>query len=177
VASDEELMVQVQTGSDAALETLISRWRAPLFGFLHRRTDAASADDLFQETWIRVARARHSYDPTRRFSTWMFQIANNLARDRHRRRQAAERARARLGAEAGVASHSPAEAADLRLDMTERLARLPDRQREVLVLRYWRQLGEADIAEALGIPRGTVKSRLHAAVRALREQLAEEESA
>jgi RNA polymerase sigma-70 factor (ECF subfamily) len=176
VSSDEELMVRVQAGDEAALEGLIERWRAPLYGFLHRRTDSASADDLFQETWLRVVRARARFDPRRRFSTWMFQIANNLCRDRYRRRGTIDRGRAALSAELGASggrsTPSHADEIDARLDVERGLAALPDRLREVLVLRHQRGMGEEEIAEALGIPRGTVKSRVHAAMRALREALA-----
>jgi RNA polymerase sigma-70 factor (ECF subfamily) len=164
--TDEDLMLQLQAGSESALETLVERWRAPLFGFLLRRSAAADADDLFQETWLRVVRARRRFDPRRRFSTWLFQIANNLCRDRFRRGGVAARGHAALAEEA-----PPPGAPDpsLRIDLARRLSALPERLREVLVLRYYRDLGEREIAELLGIPPGTVKSRLHAALRALRE--------
>ena len=163
--TDEELMVQLQAGSERALETLLERWRAPLFGFLLRRTSLGDADDLFQETWLRVVRARRRFDPRRRFSTWLFQIANNLCRDRFRRGGAAARGHAALAQVPAPAPPDPS----LRIDIARRLSALPERLREVLVLRYYRDLGESEIAELLGIPAGTVKSRLHAALRALRE--------
>jgi RNA polymerase sigma-70 factor (ECF subfamily) len=163
--TDEELMVQLQAGSESALETLVERWRAPLFGFLVRRSPPADADDLFQETWLRVVRARRRFDPRRRFSTWLFQIANNLCRDRFRRGGVAARARAVLAEAPAPGAPDPS----LRIDLARRLAALPERLREVLVLRYYRDLGESEIAELLGVPAGTVKSRLHAALRALRE--------
>ena len=81
----------VQAGDPQALAALIDRWRAPLYAFLWRRV-GDGADDLFQESWIRVSRARDRFDRSRRFSTWLFQIANNLCRDRWRR----QGARARL---------------------------------------------------------------------------------
>jgi RNA polymerase sigma-70 factor (ECF subfamily) len=167
--TDEELMVQLQAGSERALETLVERWRAPLFGFLVRRSPPADADDLFQETWLRVVRARRRFDPRRRFSTWLFQIANNLCRDRFRRGGTAARARAALAEARASGAVAPAADPSLRIDLARRLATLPERLREVLVLRYYRDLGESEIAELLGIPAGTVKSRLHAALRALRE--------
>jgi RNA polymerase sigma-70 factor (ECF subfamily) len=148
VGSDEDLMECVQAGDTQALAALIDRWRAPLYAFLWRRA-GDGADDLFQESWIRVSRARDRFDRSRRFSTWLFQIANNLCRDRWRRQSARRRA----------------------LD-----ALRPERLHEVLVLRYYQDLGEAEIAEILDIPRGTVKSRLHTAVRAARALLAEDAS-
>jgi RNA polymerase sigma-70 factor (ECF subfamily) len=179
VSSDEELMVRLQAGDEAALDDLIGRWRAPLYGFLQRRTDAGAMDDIFQETWLRVVRARARFDPRRRFSTWLFQIANNLCRDRYRRTGTIERGQAALTEELGATGrgHTPAAASqvDARLDVERGLAALPDRLREVLVLRHQRGMDEAEIAEALGIPRGTVKSRVHAAMRALRAVLAPDE--
>ena len=84
-------MVRVQAGDPQALSALIDRWRGPLYAFLWRRA-GDGADDLFQESWIRVARARDRFDRSRRFSTWLFQIANNLCRDRWRRQDARRRA-------------------------------------------------------------------------------------
>jgi RNA polymerase sigma-70 factor (ECF subfamily) len=169
VDSDEALMARVQQGDEAAFEALFGRYRAPLYGFLARRVGDASADDLFQETWLRVVRARQRFDPGRRFSTWLFQIANNLGRDLGRRGSVRARGRDRLmSATAGPARREPA--LDLRLDMHRRIAALPEPQREVLLLRYYHQLPEREIAQVVGVPPGTVKSRLHAAVRALRAQ-------
>ena len=164
-------MVCVQAGDPQALAALIDRWRGPLYAFLWRRA-GDGADDLFQESWIRVARARDRFDRSRRFSTWLFQIANNLCRDRWRRLDARRRALDSFEEETRVSGRDvaePALPADTRL--ARRLEALPERLREVLVLRYYQDQSEAEIAEILGIPRGTVKSRLHAAVRAARELL------
>jgi RNA polymerase sigma-70 factor (ECF subfamily) len=169
VGSDEDLMVRVQAGDPQALSALIDRWRGPLYAFLWRRA-GDGADDLFQESWIRVARARDRFDRSRRFSTWLFQIANNLCRDRWRRIDARRRALDALRDETHVTGRAAAEPPALPADseLTRRLGALPERLREVLVLRYYHDQSEAEIAEILGIPRGTVKSRLHAAVRAAR---------
>jgi RNA polymerase sigma-70 factor (ECF subfamily) len=171
VSSDEALMARVQTGDEQALGELCDRFRGRLFGFLARRAGASDAEDLLQETWLRVVRARASYDPTRPFASWLFQIANNLCRDRGRRRRVEaggkEAMREHVRADGGRLAPPPL---DLRLDVHRRLQALSDAHREVLVLRYYHQLQEPEIAEILGIPRGTVKSRLHHAVRALRGQ-------
>jgi RNA polymerase sigma-70 factor (ECF subfamily) len=162
-------MVALQAGDERALEALMGRWKSPLYAFLSRRAGHAFADDLFQEAWLRVVRARDRFDPRRRFSTWLFQIANNLCRDRARRRDADARRRDAVAHEPAPAPPDPARRTEARLDAERRLAVLPDHQREVMVLRYYHDLGEREMAELLGVPRGTVKSRLHAAVRALRE--------
>jgi RNA polymerase sigma-70 factor (ECF subfamily) len=164
-------MTRVQAGDEAALGELLERYRSRLFGFLVRRAGDVAAEDLFQETWLRVVRARSSFDPQRRFSTWLFQIANNLCRDRARRRRVEEGYRETMREQLrnDPASLGPP-ALDLRLDMHRRLAALPERLREVLLLRYYHHLSEQEIADVVGIPRGTVKSRLHTAVRTLRGQ-------
>jgi RNA polymerase sigma-70 factor (ECF subfamily) len=174
VASDEDLMERVQAGDSEALTALIDRYRGPLYAFLWRRA-GDGADDLFQESWIRVSRARDRFDRSRRFSTWLFQIANNLCRDRWRRQDARRRAFDALRDEVSATGRDAAAPPELPPDgrLIERLDALPDRLREVLVLRHYHELGEAEIAEVLGIPRGTVKSRLHAAVRAARALLEE----
>lgn len=171
VETDETLMVRVQAGDEGALAILMDRYKRPLFAFLHRRAPGSITDDLFQESWLRVVRARARFDPRRRFSTWLFQIANNLCRDRARRLAVEHR---HLEAERDApAEAAPADAVADRLDVARRLEALPERLREVLVLRYFHDQGEREIAEILEIPRGTVKSRLHAAIQALRSEEAE----
>ena len=162
-------MTRVQAGDPQAFELLVERYRSRLFAFLQRRSASGHSDDLFQDTWLRVVRARASFDPARRFSTWLFSIANNLCRDAARRGAVELRERAAVQ-HAGDASVSTVSAIDTRLDVGRRLALLPERLREVLVLRYFEDLGEREIAEIVGVPPGTVKSRLHAAVRTLRGQ-------
>jgi len=170
-------MGRVQAGEEQALAVLMDRWKAPLYGFLQRRGASDSAEDLFQETWLRLVRARQRFDPRRRFSTWLFQIANNLCRDRWRRRDAEHRALESARQETQVLM-DPALDRERPDSLTQRrelhgqlaawLDALPDRLREVLVLRYYQERSEKEISAILGIPRGTVKSRLHAAAKALR---------
>jgi RNA polymerase sigma-70 factor (ECF subfamily) len=171
--SDESLMVLMQRGEATAFELLLQRYRQRLFGFLSRRASPQRAEDLFQETWLRVVRARESFDPARRFSTWLFQIANNLCRDSARRSALEAREQAQLQSLPAAEARAGAATLDAKLDAQQRLAGLPERLREVLVLRYFEDLGEREIAEIVGVPPGTVKSRLHAAVRALRGETEE----
>src|SRR5438874_3997315 len=85
MATDEELIAAVASGDGRALEELCRRWERPLFQLIRRHTGGRDVEDLYQETWLRVARAAHRFDTRRRFSTWLFQIALNLCRDHHRR--------------------------------------------------------------------------------------------
>jgi RNA polymerase sigma-70 factor (ECF subfamily) len=168
VASDEELMGRLQAGDERALEQLMQRYQARLYGFLSRRVGSA-ADDVFQETWIRVVRARERFDLDRRFAAWLYQIANNLCRDRYRRVDAMRRAVDSVRSEDEALREAPPAPVVADGDaMRERVLALPERLREVLVLRYYEDLGEEEMARVLGVPRGTIKSRLHAAVKALR---------
>src|SRR5690606_35165531 len=85
--ADEALAAALRAGDDAALDTLMLRWQVPLRAFLYRHThNEADALDLAQETFVRIYQHRARYREGARFSTWMFQIALNLARDHARRR-------------------------------------------------------------------------------------------
>jgi RNA polymerase sigma-70 factor (ECF subfamily) len=161
MASDEQLITAVAAGDEDALALLYRRYDRPLHALLGRYTGGRDVDDLAQETWLRVVRAAGRFDPARRFSTWLFSIALNLARDWHRRPPA----------EPADPMHTVARAApddgarvDAGLDAARLLAALPDAQRAVVILRHFHDLGEDDVAEILDIPRGTVKSRLHHAM-------------
>ena len=168
MASDEELMRAVGQGDEHALASLVERYAARIHAFLTRVTgDRDDADDLLQDTWMRVARGARGFDTARLVRPWLYGIAANLARDLHRRR--AVRLRAVQQGNVGAGESAPTFRPALRIDMRERLARLPERLREVLLMRYFDGLDEAEMAEALGIPRGTVKSRLHGALRELRQ--------
>lgn len=162
-------MAAVAVGDERALGSLVDRHAGRIHAHLVRVTGSADdADDLLQETWLRVARSVRTYQAGRPVRPWLFGIASNLARDLHRRRAVRARTAAELPAEAPVAGSGarPLEQVALRAG----LARLPERLREVVWLRYYEDLDEAQTAEALGIPRGTVKSRLHDAIRALKRE-------
>ena len=81
-ATDEHLMEHVAAGSESALEELMERYNRPLFVFIYRQTDL-EADDIFQETWLRVVRNATRVERNRKFSTWLFQIAVNLSLHAH----------------------------------------------------------------------------------------------
>jgi RNA polymerase sigma-70 factor (ECF subfamily) len=158
VESDESLMCRLQAGDESALTELFQRYRSRLYGFLVRRVGDA-ADDVADR-----------FDPRRRFSTWLFQIANNLCRDLGRRRAVRNKARQELLEQGRTPPRDAMPRPDLRIEVTERIGLLPDRLQEVVLLRYYQQMTEREIADVVGIPTGTVKSRLHAAIRALRAQ-------
>jgi RNA polymerase sigma-70 factor, ECF subfamily len=162
MATDEELIRAVAGGDERALRDLTGRYERALHQFLYRHTGGRDVDDLYQETWLRAVRAARRFDPTRRFSTWLFQIAVNLCRDWHRRPPPEPIDPERLAETAG--GPDPADVASAAIDVRRLLAALPEAQRSAVILRYFHDLGEDEVAEILGCPRGTVKSRLHLAI-------------
>lgn len=175
--SDNQLLQQHLAGDAGALERLIVRYSDDLYRFLIRFVNnPAAAEDLVQETFLQVHLSASSFDTSRRFKPWLFTIAANKARDYLRSRVRKPELSLEQGdsdSEASFASTLPAEIPEVSEQATveERkqavralVARLPENLRMVLLLGYFQQLPYADIAEALDIPVGTVKSRLHAAV-------------
>lgn len=166
MATDEELMTAVAAGDEAALTLLYRRYERPLHAFLGRYTGGRDVDDLVQETWLRVVRAASRFDRARRFSTWLFQIALNLARDWRRRPPSEPVDPERV---AVLAAPDPVASVHAGLDVARLLGALPEAQRAVVILRHFHDLGEHEVADILGVPRGTVKSRLHHAMARLVE--------
>jgi RNA polymerase sigma-70 factor (ECF subfamily) len=159
MGTDEQLVRRVADGDEAALHELLRRYQGPLSSFLYRHTGGGEVDDLYQETWLRVVKNAGSFDSTKRFSTWLFQIAVNLCRDWYRHRRVAESNAESLATESIGVEHIEA-----ALDAATLLATLSEDHREVLILRYYHDLTEEEVAEILDCPRGTVKSRMHHAL-------------
>jgi RNA polymerase sigma-70 factor (ECF subfamily) len=170
--SDEKLAVLAAKGDREAVSALVQRHSRSLYSFIQRyHPGRDDCDDLLQETWIRALAGLGRFDPKKRFSTWLFQIALNLCRDPARRDQV--RARFRKGLQEilnGTAGVTTEEKVDAMKAM-EAVETLPQEQKEVLLLRYYHGLPEAEVSEILGCPAGTVKSRLHQAIKALRIKL------
>ncbi|GAB4187123.1 MAG: RNA polymerase sigma factor [Phycisphaeraceae bacterium] len=178
--TDEQLLGRYRGGDEQALAVLIERYRVELFRFLVRFLgNRAAAEDVFQEAFIQVHISAGSFDTSRRFKPWLFTIAANKARDlmRKNRRQQTSSLSAQVdGGKDGGQSFVDLLEADLPLPaeraegretgqiVREVVASLPEHLREVLLLAYFNKLAYKEIAEQLGIPLGTVKSRLHAAV-------------
>lgn len=180
-ASDEAVFERFQDGDASAYRTLIERYHDDLLRFLTRLVgDRAAAEDLFQETFLQIHQSAHTFDTERRFRPWLFTIAANKGRDhlRKRMRQRTVELSAPLRGSDGAASfvdllEVDVPSPDAAMDAVERdqlvqtaLSRLQPALREVLLLAYFQRLSYQQIAEDLGIPLGTVKSRMHAAVAA-----------
>jgi RNA polymerase sigma factor (sigma-70 family) len=145
--------------------------------FIARRVGAPLADDLAAETFATAFRRRHSFDPSLASSRgWLFGIANNLVRGQWRAEQRMLALSSRLEAEApsfGREAGPEAQVAGSGLAprVARALASLPPGQRDVLLLHAWGGLADEEVAVALGLPAGTVRSRLWRARSALRSQL------
>lgn len=174
---DEELCHQVQEGNEAAMEALVHRFHRPVFGYLFRHLENRSAaEDLTQETFARLLVRVHQYRFPQPFKPWLFTIAQNLYRD-HCKAQAN---RSTVPVAEPISPAVP-EPYDLSLRIAERIEvitairSLEAPQREVLLLRYYHDLKVDEIADVVGVPSGTIKSRLFGAMGKLRDLLGAEE--
>jgi RNA polymerase sigma-70 factor (ECF subfamily) len=173
-------VARLRRGDPGAFDALLARYQNRLYRYLHRLVrEPAAAEDLFQQTWLRVAQNIRSLDPGRNFEAWLFRIAHNLAID-HLRRHRMESLDEPLpsGEAVGALLRAPAPGALERVLEKERdqllaatLAELPAIQREVLTLRFEEEMKLEEIAEVLDIPLSTAKSRLKRALDALRVKL------
>ncbi len=171
-ASDETLASRAEQGDREAVSLLVRRHSPGLYGFLRRyHPDRDDCDDLLQETWIRALANLERFDPEKRFSTWLFQIALNLCRDLARRDQVRSGFRRGMQATQQTDTGAALEEAMDAVRAMEAIEALPPQQKEVLLLRYYHGFPEREVAEILRCPRGTVKSRLHQAVKTVRNKL------
>ncbi|MBN1675523.1 MAG: RNA polymerase sigma factor [Kiritimatiellae bacterium] len=135
------------------------------------------AEDVTQEVFIRIFQKRARWTPRARFRTWLYRVALNTARELRRKQKREAGHRERMGAELVVAPQD-AEANESRLKEMERVLEvLSERQRAVLLLRFFEGLSVQDTARVLGCRAGTVKSHLHRALATLRVRLQSEASA
>jgi RNA polymerase sigma factor (sigma-70 family) len=175
--ADELLAIRCQLGERAGFEALIARWHAPLWRYLRRLVNSdAAADDLVQDTWLRVMRGITGLRDARRIRPWLFGIARRVAMDRLRA-QYARRADDDANLEELAA---PEIDATLEADLAaleSGVAALPVRERETLALFYLHELSIEQIAALLEVPAGTVKSRLFRARQLLRREFVKGESA
>jgi RNA polymerase sigma-70 factor (ECF subfamily) len=182
---DLELMLAVRRGDASSFEELLRRYRGPLVGYFSRMLrDPAMAEDLAQETFLRVYQARERYEPDAKFTTWLYRIATNLAlnalRDRKEVTPRPDRDFAGEVAEPGDASEIPDTGPNAEQAMMEserqRMIRqavesLPERQRAAVVLHKYQGVDYRQIAKVLGASESAVKSMLFRAYEALRLRL------
>lgn len=176
-------VAQLRRGDPGALGALLERYQNRLYRYLLRFVRRpAVAEDLFQQTWLKVAQGIRRYDPRRSFEAWLFAVARNLAID-HLRRYAPESLDEPLPS--GDAVHeviagSGPSALELVLSreraglLATAISELPAVYREVLTLRFEEEMKLEEIAELLDAPLSTVKTRLRRSLEALRQKLEKE---
>ena len=188
--TDEALMVRLQGGDQAVFAVLVRRHQRPVYNFVLRHVRApAAAQDIVQDAFLRVVQSASDFKHSARFTTWLFTIARNLCID-HLRRQALGRHpsldEASRGGDDGegptlgektVDSRADVERVAVGMEIQQRVVvaveALPDEQREVFLLREVSNLPFKEIAEIVGVPENTVKSRMRYALERLQEALCE----
>ena len=186
--SDESLMLRYRDGDVRAFELLVTRHRKALFNFILRFVrDTAAAEDVTQETFLRLVKGADAYERQAKFTTWLYTIARNLCVDAARRGKHRKAASldAPLGDEDGAASlldlvpdggagvDRQAQSRELAVRLRQAIEALPDEQREIFLLREVADLQFNEIANVIGCPENTVKSRMRYALEKLREALEE----
>jgi RNA polymerase sigma-70 factor (ECF subfamily) len=172
---DREVIRRCQCGQTELTDILIDRYQVALYSLCRRLTrDRVDADDLFQETWVRAIRNLDRCSPEHKFVTWLYSICLNRYRDQYRKRR---RWRLRV-INFGTIEHTHREAveqvptpgsapekealqAEVKQTVKDAVQRLQETHRLPIVLHYYLDLTVEETAEVLGIPAGTVKSRLH----------------
>jgi|UniRef100_UPI0037844443 RNA polymerase sigma-70 factor (ECF subfamily) len=178
---DAELMRTLAEGDDLALNCLMDAWSQPLISYLMRLTGShATSCDLAQESFVRVHRHRLEYRTSQKFSTWLFAIATNLARNharwRSRHPEILTEPENLRELPVAITSASPDEqaAANERLAALQKaIGELPHDMREVLILSTWHGLSHAEIAGVQDTTEKAVEVRLYRARKLLREMLGE----
>jgi len=173
--SDDDLMLLARGGVSSAFDALVRRHQAAVLGLARRVVgDPATAEDVAQESFVDLHASLETYEPRGKLRAYLLRVTLNRAR---RSRRGAARSPITLGPVPEVATSPEGEARILaeerQVEVQRAVDRLPRRQREVLALRFGAGLPHAEIAEVLGVPVGTVKSRLYHALRKLRPRLGE----
>ena len=178
-------MLDVKAGDDSSFDFLLQKYRSPLVNFLNRMVrDSSTAEDLAQEVFLRVYRARKQYTPSAKFTTWLFRIATNVAlnsvRDtRHRKMEVSIDAPTDDEDSRPMELRAPEKRIDehlLERDRIETIRRailaLPEKQRAAVLLHKYEEMDYAEISRVLDCSESALKSLLFRAYESLRVQLA-----
>lgn len=171
-AEDELLAIRCQLGERDAFDALIARWHEPVWTYARRVTGSAdAADDMVQDIWMRVMRGLPRLNDPSRLRAWIFGIARRALMDRFRQHYGAP-VMSEVNVDDLGAPDADNELAGELARMHERLAELPVVERDVLALFYLQELSMSEMSDVLGVPVGTIKSRLHRARLLLRARMA-----
>jgi RNA polymerase sigma-70 factor, ECF subfamily len=186
-SSDAEVMLRVKAGDRSAFDYLVQKYRRPLVSFMYRMArNAAAAEDLAQEVFLRVYRSREGYEPSAKFTTWLYRIATNLAvnhaRDTRHERPEVTVSLDEPDQDTGASLELPDRAltAEQAMVLRERMLAirrkvdvLPERQRLAVIMHKYQQMDYRQIADVLKLSESATKSLLFRAYETLREQLKE----
>jgi len=185
--TDAEVMLRVKAGDESAFDFLVQKYRRPLVSFMYRMAhNAAVAEDLAQEVFLRVYRSRQTYEASAKFTTWLYRIATNLAvnyaRDTRKERPEVTVSLDEPDEETGTTL----DVADSRVTVEESLLRrermlairkkveaLPERQKMAVIMHKYQQMDYKQISDVLKLSESATKSLLFRAYETLREQLKE----
>ena len=168
--SDEALMGNLRRGDMQAFDELYTRHRQPLFNFILRLLqDAALAEDVFQETYMRVLGNADRFNPRGKFSTWLYTVAHNLCMDELRRQNTSIPTAQMVEPPPVRDPHDHLLKREDEEAAHQLLAALQPHLRAVVVLRVLHDYSQKETAKIVGVPVGTVKSRLHHALKQLRQ--------
>ena len=174
--SDETLMTHIKLGDRGAFRLLFERYERPILNFAHRYLGKhEEAEEVVQETFMRLFRHARRFDGKRPFKPWLYQIAVNATRTHggRRARQAVTDVGLQAAAAPGQQPPAAVSAEEDAVAVRDAISGLPEEQRLVFILANYQGLEYPAIAQILGIPLGTVKSRMYRAIRLLRERLKE----
>ena len=171
--TDCELMLMAAKDDQAAFEQLVIRHQKPLLNFFYRLGVYTDAEDLVQLTFVRLYRYRGKYSPDAKFTTFLYLLAKQVRVDEVRKRIRLRNLREKLAEENKLAEPVQADApyTGASDDLQAALAQLSEAHREVVVLGMLQDLPYTEVSEILGVPIGTVKSRMFHALRTLRRIL------
>jgi RNA polymerase sigma-70 factor, ECF subfamily len=167
--NDTDLMRMVREGRREAFECLVRRHQQPLLNFFHRMGVHMYAEDMTQETLVRVFNCRDRYKPSAKFTTFLYTVARNVFLDEQRKAKRVRLFAEHTRNEAQGSCDGGLREMSARLDVQAALERLPEKLRAVVVLNVKQGLKYEEIAGVLDIPAGTVKSRMFHALQQLRE--------
>lgn len=172
-ANDEELFMRFVKNKDQnAFETIVKRYEPILYGYLVRYTgDANLAEDIFQETFVKVFEKCHLYCADRPFKPWLFCIAINTAKDKFRERRSYSynvNTHENIVVDNGKSPACEFDTQELKEIISQAVAHLSEVQRQVFILRTYEQLSYVDISDIVQRPLNTVKSDMRRALQSLR---------
>ncbi|MGB0983419.1 MAG: RNA polymerase sigma factor [Saprospiraceae bacterium] len=179
--SDEALMKFIQKGKKAAFDELYQRYGQRMYGYFYKMLwqNEAKANDFTQELFLKIIEKPNAFDTSKKFSTWIYTIANNLCKNEYRKNQNQQKAYEQhqfIHSEISTNTKITHDKEVFSTQLDAAIERLPETHRACFLLRYKDELSVKEISQVLKCPEGTVKSRLFHATKKLNRQLKHWES-